>query len=87
MQHEKRVIDTASKITNDQNHQLLMEGLFENMSIVDIISLFANHMKNIFNELFIEHDYKHIFNQKDRKIFIGVLFIMISMCLMLVDRV
>lgn len=85
MQHEQNVISAVNDMANSETRNLMFQGLFENMSIVDLIALFANQMKNIFTEVVIDHDYRHVFDQKDRKLFIGVFLVLIAVIFYFLD--
>lgn len=85
MKNEKKILDAANKIAYASASDATSTSLFENLSVVEIIALFANHMKNLFTEICVEHNFKHVFDQKDRKLYIGILLILIALILFVVE--
>lgn len=81
MQKEKHVLDVSSRIATQEKEQTMFSTMFLNLSIYEIITRFAFTWQNIFTEIFIEKDYwsiPDILFKKDRKIYIGLMMLLIS---------
>lgn len=76
---EKNVLDAVRRVTEyekTKNSERLIDK-----NILEIMHLFANTWKNIYTELFIEkqhNTFAEIFMNKDRKIYVGVMLIIIA---------
>lgn len=82
---EDNVLNTLNRLAetseNAKTNQLSL-----NMSIIEFITLFINNWKNIYREIFLDKQYNsfvHIFTSGDRKIFVGSMFILIALTLLM----
>lgn len=82
---EKNVLDTINRVAEYEEKKKENYSFYEK-SIYDIITIFANTWVNIFNEIFVEKQYrtlKEIIFKNDRKIYVGLMFIIIAFFLFL----
>lgn len=88
MNKEANVLQVMNRISNDklkhdQNNQQLI-----NMTIADFVMTFANTWRNIVNEFMFPQSYtqwREILFADDRKVYVGAMFVIISLVLFFVD--
>lgn len=86
MNKEKNVLDVASRISTQESEKDLKSNFLLNLSIHELIARFAFTWQNIFEETFVE---KNIYSipiillKKDRKIYVGIMVILIAFFLYL----
>lgn len=85
MQKEDKTLNVVNRIVNQDGAMKREQTLFENMSILDIIATFANNLKNMFTEVFIEHQVTQVLSKKDRKLFFGMFLVLIALFLILLN--
>lgn len=88
MKKEDKVLDITSRLANKNNTVQKENLLFVNLSISDLIARFAFTWQNIFNEFIIERRYDElpmILFANERKFYVGMMFIIISVFLILMS--
>lgn len=81
MDQEKEVLRTLSLASNISKDKEIVTNMFLNMSIADLMAKFAFTWQNIFNELIIEKQFKilpMVLFKQERKIYVGMMLIIIS---------
>ena len=85
---EDKVLDVLNRMTEFEVKNKKHDTLFYNATIYEAIAMFANTWKNIFVELFVEkrfRDVDHILLDGDRKIYFGIMMILIAFSLFFVS--
>jgi len=91
MEEQQRRLKYFTDTTNDQQQQEQEQQLFINLSLVDIFSKLSSTMISIINELVDINketqlnDIIYIFIKEDRLVYIGLLFIIVSIAIYLID--
>jgi hypothetical protein len=88
MKKEERVLDVVARAANQNKLTTLKDTLFYNQSLVEIAIMFMNTWKNIFRELAVEHKYSDLADilwDGDRKIYTGMMFVVISLIFFFID--
>lgn len=82
---ESNVLNTINRVSEFEAKKNI-EPFIYNKSIRDILFKFSNTWNNIFTEIFIEKKIKslgEIFLEKDRKIYVGIMIILIAIVFIL----
>ena len=77
---EKNVLETVKRVT--EHEQTKKHSKLIDKSVIEHIYLFSNTWKNIIIEIFVEKQYKtlkEIFMNNDRKVYVGIMFIVIAL--------
>lgn len=85
---EDNVLKAINKVTEHTKASHEREYMIYNMSIAKFIAMFANTWKNIYLEIIIQRRFKEtisILLQKDRRVYIGVMMILISIFLFFIE--
>ena len=80
------VLNTLNRVDKFINEDDGKKTLNLNTSFYDFVSLFVNNWINIYNEIFKEKQFisiVDIFTKGDRKIFVGTMFILIALTLLI----
>ena len=91
MEKEDKVLDVLNRMVKKDTTKSDKMLFFYNQSLIDITMKFSNNMVNIFEELFIERQFKsfnelqHILLDGDRKIYLGILVVLVGIFLFFVD--
>jgi len=88
MDKEDNVLNTINRVANAKQTMDFQGTLLYNQSLLHVIALFGNTWKNIFYEIFIEKRYKEmgvILTDGDRKIYLGIMIVLIALFLFLID--
>ena len=91
MEKEDKVLDVLNRMVEKDAKKSDKMLFFYNQSLIDITMKFSNNMVNIFEELFIERQFKsfnelqHILLDGDRKIYMGILVVLVGIFLFFVD--
>lgn len=91
MQKEDKVLDTLNRIADSKRIVDNKQTFFYNQSLVDIIAKFANTWLNIYTEIVVERQITHpkdivnIFFEGDRKIYVGIMIVLISLFLFFIE--
>lgn len=88
MDKEQNVLDVVNRVAQKDQKEKQASKIVLNESILDLVMLFSNTWKNIFRELFIEqrfHDAVSILYTDDRKIYVGIMLVLISFILFFID--
>lgn len=90
MAKEDKILDLIGRVANQKNTSLLKDSVFYNQSLFEIIMNFANAWKNIFHEVVIEKrslklEGLEVFYNGDRKIYVGMMIIFISLLFFFID--
>lgn len=83
---EENVLNTLNRVDKFINEDDGKKTLNLNTSFYDFVSLFVNNWINIYNEIFKEKQFisiVDIFTKGDRKIFVGTMFILIALTLLI----
>ena len=84
MKKEDRVLDTINRVVNVSNEKEIKGKEFLNMSLNDIVHKFFWNITLIFSELISSktiQDVKKVLFKDDRKIYIGLLLVLITIFL------
>ena len=86
MTKEQNRIDLINRVVEQKENKTWSDTLFYNHSLMEIAILFASTWRTIFNELLIERRFdmeslQHILYDGDRKIYTGIMMILISVFL------
>jgi hypothetical protein len=87
MKKEENVLDTINRVVNYSNEKEVKSKEFLNMSLDEIIHKFFWNIKLIFGELLsvkTVQDFSKIVYKDDRRIYIGLLLVIISIFLFFV---
>jgi hypothetical protein len=82
MQKEDKTLNTINNVIKYYTNTNLEKEQFINLSIQDILIKFANTWKDVIEELKKVKDIYDVYNvlmKKDRKVYLGLLFILISL--------
>jgi len=91
MEDQQRKLKYFTDTTNEEQQQQQERELFINLSLVTLFSKMSSTIIDIINELLqITRDSQmneiiYIFIQKDRLIYLGMLFVIISIAMYLID--
>ena len=89
MEKEDKVLDVLNRMV--EKDVTIGKKIFYNQTLIDISMKFSNNLVNIFEELFIERQFKslydlqHILLDGDRKIYMGLLIVLVGIFLFFVD--
>ena len=88
MKKETKLLDVMDRIAVTESNKTIKTSLFYNRPVIEIISTFVNTWRNIFNELVVEDGYKHldaVFWNEDRKIYVGLMIVVVSFLLFFIE--
>lgn len=93
LKKEANSIELINRVVDHEKQKQHKATLFYNLPLLSIIALFVNTWKNIVLELVAMSEAKdyssllEIFTKKDRKVFIGLMFIIVAILLYVIDIV
>lgn len=88
MNTEERVLDTVDRVVNDARLQRVTRASFLNMSLLEIAGRTADVLRAVYLDLFAVrsvHDFVKAFTKKDRRIYLGLVLIVIASLLVLLE--
>lgn len=91
MEEQQRRLKYFTDTTNEELQQKQEQQLFINLSLVDLLSNMSKTIITIINELIdinqdtTWNDVILIFIKNDRLVYIGILLIIVSLCIYLID--
>jgi len=89
MAKETNVLDLIGRVANQKNTSMFKETVLYNKSMFEIAMLFANTWKAIISEVFIEkqplRNYPLIFYEGERKIYAGLMLVLVALFFYFVD--
>ena len=90
MNKEQNRIDLINRVVEHSEDKKWSETLFYNKSIIEVAIMFASMWRTMFGELFIERRFdiaslRYILYDGDRKIYTGIMLVMISMFLFFIN--
>lgn len=91
MEKEDKVLDVLNRMVEKDTTEQNKNVIFYNQTLFDITIKFTNILVNIFDELFIQRQFKsfsdvqHLLLDGDRKIYIGILIVLVGMFLFFID--
>ena len=83
---EQNVLKSINRIIEHEQEKKINKSLMANTGLYDFVTLFANTWYNIFHEIFIDKQYRSsidIFTKGDRKIFVGTMFLIIALLMLM----
>lgn len=88
MNKEDNILNTVNRLSNTNLSSSIQDTLFYNKTLLEILSLFANTWTNILTELVNEDMYMYpmkVFWDGDRKIFVGLMMVIIALFLFFIQ--
>lgn len=88
MSKEQNRIDLINRVVDQKNEKDMSTSFFYNKSLIDVCMLFASTWRNIFYQLVVEKNYKDsklILYDGDRKIYSGMMLVLIALFLFFVN--
>ena len=90
MAKEENVLNLVGRVVDQKNKELFQDSIFYNLSLFDIMMRFASTWKTIMNELVVEkrsipNEYMEIFYLGDRKIYVGMMLVLIALLLFFIS--
>jgi len=88
MKKEDKVLDVMKRVSESEMNKKSDVILFYNKPVIDVIATCINTWRTIFHELVVEDGWKtldKVFWSDDRKIYVGMMIILIALVLFFVD--
>ena len=88
MKKEDKVLDVMKRVSETENIKQSDAILFYNRPVIDVIATFINTWRTMFHELVVEDGWKapdKVFWNDDRKIYVGMMIILVALVLFFVD--
>ena len=88
MKKEDKVLNVMKRISESENSKASDDMLFYKRPLVDVIATFIKTWRTVFHELVVDDGWKaldKVFWNDDRKIYVGMMFILVALVLFFVD--
>lgn len=87
---EKNALTTINRVVDHEQRKQYDDSLFYNLPLLTVLALFINNWRNIFLELATMQHYDvaavyDVFTKKDRKIYVGLMLLIVTFFMYMMD--